>query len=123
MSRAVIVEDGTLFRQLVYETLRSRFPSIEIHDAEGEVEALEKIKTFLPDLVFIDILLREGNGLELTKKIKTDYPNITVVILTNYDLPEYREAALRFGADHFIPKDSFIGMINSIFSDKPTELS
>jgi CheY-like chemotaxis protein len=94
MARALIVEDGTLFRQLVYETLRSRFPSIEIHDAEGEVEALEKIKTFLPDLVFIDILLREGNGLELTKKIKTDYPNITVVILTNYDLPEYREAAL-----------------------------
>ncbi len=122
MLRALIVEDGALFRQLLWEVLNSRFPSIEIYEADAADEALEEVKSHQPDLIFIDIRLRGGNGLELTKKIKTDYPSTIVVILTNYDLPEYREAAFQYKADHFIPKDSFLGMINSVFSDLPMEL-
>lgn len=122
MLKVLIVEDGAIFRQLMHETLRSRFSSIEIYEAEGEDEALQKVETLVPDLVFIDIRLRQGNGLELTRKIKTDHPEVTAVILTNYDLPEYREAALQYKADHFIPKDSFIKMVNLILSDWPGDL-
>ena len=122
MLRALIVEDGALFRQLVWEVLNSRFPSIETYEADARDEAFEMVEAYHPDIVFIDIRLRDGNGLELTKKIKTEYPNTLVIILTNYDLPEYREAAFQYKADHFIPKDSFLGMMNSVFSDLPMEL-
>ena len=59
-----------------------------------------------PDIVFMDIQLPGENGLELTKKIKMIYPDVTVIILTGYDLPEYRQAARQSEADHFVSKDS-----------------
>jgi DNA-binding NarL/FixJ family response regulator len=47
------------------------------------------------------------NGLQLTKKIKKDFPSIHLAVLTSYDLPEYREAAVESGVDRFFVKSSF----------------
>jgi DNA-binding NarL/FixJ family response regulator len=119
MSRILIVEDGAIFRELLRTTLQSRFPSMEIFEVTNGKEALEQMEALLPELVFIDIRLPDMNGLELTSIIKTKHPETKVVILTNYDLPEYREAASNYKADHFIPKDTFMQMINSIFFQDP----
>jgi len=101
----LIVEDSTLFRQLFKETLHDRFPSVEIHEAVDGREALQKVEILRPDLIFMDIRLPGENGLELTKKIKARYPNIIIIIVTAYDLPEYREFSCRY-ADYFFSKDS-----------------
>jgi DNA-binding NarL/FixJ family response regulator len=87
--------------------------------AHGE-EAMQKIRALKPDAIFTDLRLPGENGLELTKKIKAEYPNIIVVIISNYDLPEYREAAYQCKADHFLSKDSFLKMINSILTGRKT---
>ena len=102
--KVLIVEDSTLFRQLLRETLHERFPSIEIYEAVDGKEAFQEIEASLPDLIFMDIRLPGENGIELTKKVKARYPNIIVVILTGYDLPEYREFACQY-ADYFFSKD------------------
>ena len=65
----------------------------------------KKLRLRVPDLIFMDIRLPGENGIELTKKIKARYPNIIVIILTGYDLPEYREVACQY-ADYFFSKDS-----------------
>jgi DNA-binding NarL/FixJ family response regulator len=104
-SKILIVEDSTLFRQLLKETLHDRFPSIKILEAVDGEEAIQEIETSRPDLIFMDIRLPRENGLELTKKVKARYPNIIVVILTGYDLPEYREFSCQY-ADYFFSKDS-----------------
>ena len=93
MQKILIVDDSTLFRITLKETLLSRFPSLTISEAEDGEEALRTIPAFLPDLIFMDIRLPNENGLELTRKIKGLYPHIKVVILTSYDLPEYQETA------------------------------
>jgi CheY-like chemotaxis protein len=103
--KVLIVEDSTLFRELFKETLHDRFPSVEIYEAVDGEEALLQVETFRPNLIFMDIRLRGENGLELTKKVKARYPNIIVIILTGYDLPEYRESSSRY-ADYFFSKDS-----------------
>jgi CheY-like chemotaxis protein len=103
--KVLIVEDSTLFRQLLKETLHDRFPSIGIDEATDGEEALRKVEAFLPDIIFMDIQLPGGNGLELTKRIKALHPNIIVIIITAYDLPEYREASRQY-ADYFFPKGS-----------------
>jgi DNA-binding NarL/FixJ family response regulator len=54
----------------------------------------------------MDIQLPGENVLSLTQKIKARYPRIIVVVVTTYDIPEYREAAFQYGADRFLPKDS-----------------
>jgi DNA-binding NarL/FixJ family response regulator len=79
-----------------------------IEEAGDGNEALRKVKDVLPDLVFMDIGLPGESGIEVTKKIKKDFPGITVIILTSYDLPEYRDAAFECGATCFITKDSLI---------------
>ena len=114
MKRILIVEDNAFFLRFLKETLFARFPPINILEAANGEEALKKIKTLAPDAILMDLRLPGENGLELTRKIKAQHPRITVVILTNYDLPEYREAAYQSGADHFLSKDPFLKMINSI---------
>jgi len=118
LKRILIVEDNPFFLQFLKETLHSRFPPIDILEAANGEEALQKIRTLPPDAIFMDLRLPGANGIELTRKIKTQYPDIVVVILTNYDLPEYREAAYQSGADHFLLKESFLKMINSISADR-----
>jgi len=104
--KTLIVEDSAIFRKLLKETLHSRFPSMEISEAENGKEALQKVKAFCPDLIFMDIKLPGENGLEVTAKIKAQCPDIIVIILTAYDIPEYREAAVQAKANYFLAKGS-----------------
>ena len=121
MKRILIVEDNVYFLQFLKETLHARLPSTDILEATNAEEALKKIETTSTDAIFTDLRLPGANGLELTQKIKARYPGVIVVILTNHDLHEYREAAYQFGADHFLSKDSFLKMINSISSNRPVD--
>lgn len=106
MLRVLIVEDIQVHREIIKGELRGRFPSLVIEEASTGEEAVKKINVFLPQLIFMDIGLPDANGLQLTQKIKADLPNIKIAILTVYDLPEYRQAARQYGADHFFVKDS-----------------
>jgi len=103
--KVLIVEDSTLFRQLFREMLQGHFPLIDIYEAIDGEEALRKIDNLSPNLIFMDIKLPGENGLELTKRVKARYPNMIVIILTGYDLPEYREVSSQY-ADYFFSKDS-----------------
>jgi len=108
--RILIVEDNGLFRQTLRGSLQMSFPGVAIDEATNGVEALQRVQAFFPDLILMDIRLPGESGLGLTQKIKAVYPDIIIFILTNYDIPEYREAAFRYGADRFILKESLRGM-------------
>ena len=123
MSRTLIVEDSAIYRKLLKETLWSRFPSMEIIEAENGEEAMQQISAHTPDLIFMDIKLPGENGLELTGKIKARYPDVAVIILTSYDSPEYREAAAQVKADHFLSKGSsskegILALVDSILAGR-----
>ncbi len=104
--KILIVEDNHSFRQFFKENLQPRFPSIEIFEAADGEKALRVVEAESPNLIFMDIQLPGENGLSLTQKIKARYPRIIVIVVTTYDIPEYREAAFRYGANRFVPKDS-----------------
>jgi DNA-binding NarL/FixJ family response regulator len=106
MLTPMIVEDNIPFREMFKGSLLSEFPSMEVIEAGNGEEAFKKLSSYSIDLIFMDIRLPGENGLELTRKIKGDYKNVTIAILTSYDLVEYREAAARCGADCFIVKGS-----------------
>ncbi len=122
MFKTMLVEDSPSFRKLLKDNLKNQFPSMDIIEAGDGVEAFQKMDSNLPNLIFMDIRLPGENGLELTRKIKADYPNIIIIIITNYDLPEYREAATRSKADYFFVKDSMatgiFKLVKSILLEK-----
>jgi DNA-binding NarL/FixJ family response regulator len=118
MCKTLIVEDNTTFRQMLKEILYSKFPTMNIAEEPDGNRLFLTIDAFHPQIVFMDIRLPGESGLELAKKIKKNYPDIVVVMLTSYDLPEYRQAALQSKADHFVTKDSptqdFVALVESI---------
>ncbi len=107
MLRTLIVEDSIPFRNMIKSELSSQFPSMEVIEAGSGEEAFERLGSDPVDFVFMDIGLPGQSGLEVAKRITADHPDTTITILTGYDLPEYREAAIRCGASCFIGKDSF----------------
>jgi YesN/AraC family two-component response regulator len=122
MVKILLVEDNASLRQSLKEIIHLQFTSMVIEEAAEGDEALRKVGTFLPNLIFMDIKLPGKSGLYLTKKIKKDHPEIIIVILTCYDSPEYRDAAFECGADRFIAKGALIwqeieALIRSISSD------
>jgi DNA-binding NarL/FixJ family response regulator len=106
MLTPMIVEDHIAFREMFKGNLLSQFPSMEVIEAGNGEEAFKKLASYPIDLIFMDIRLPGESGLELTRKIKAKYKDVTIAMLTSYDFPEYREAAARFGANCFITKDS-----------------
>lgn len=119
----MLVEDRFTIRELIKCNLEHQFSSMEIMEASDGIEALQKIGSHLPHLIFMDISLPGENGLNLTEKIKKNHPEIMVIILTGHDLPEYREAATRSKADYFLSKsattmDQFSDLVKLILSRK-----
>ena len=106
MLRVLLVEDNDVYRNALKENLSKHFPSMVIDEAVNSEEALQKTQVAAPGLMFIDIRLPGMNGLQLTQKIKKDFPNVRIAIVTGYDLPEYRHAALQSGADGLFVKES-----------------
>jgi len=122
MVKVLLVEDNASLRKSLKEILHLQFPSMVIEEAAEGNEAIRKVKTSFPDLIFMDIKLPGKSGLYLTKRIKKDHPEIIIAILTCYDSPGYRDAAFECGADRFIAKGALIwqeieALIRSISSD------
>ena len=123
MFRTMLVEDSPSIRQIVKDTLQDQFTSMSIIEASGGAEAFQKIDSQSPHLIFMDISLPGENGLELTEKIKVKYPDVIVIILTSHDSPQYREAAKRCKANHFLSKssitnDDFVKLVKLILLEK-----
>lgn len=100
----LIVEDNPSFRVSLKEILAARFPQMAVNEAGSSEEALERMESLRPDLMFVDIGLPGRNGLELTRQVRKHDTEVVIVILTNHDLPEFREAAYQYGADYFFSK-------------------
>lgn len=115
MLNILLVEDNILFRKTLSGLLRSRFPSIAVNEASDAQDALDKVSKLQPDIIFMDIHLLGETGLEITRKIRKLYDDIVIIVLTNHDLPEYRERAIRNGANGFLSKAS-TGCMEDILS-------
>ena len=121
MFRTLVVEDNIGFRDSLITLLGGSFSTMVFEKASSSEEALDKLHQFPPQLVFVDIHLPGQNGLQLSKTLRSKYKNAVIVILTNHDGPEYRQAASQSGADFFVSKGSFsvddiLGIARSVVS-------
>ena len=122
MFRILIVDPNDPFRRSLKKVLHNRFPLVDIKEAADGVEGLHKVEVFDPNLIFLEIHLPAESGLDLAGRIKAGHPDIIIVILTSYDLPEYKIAAENMGVEHMVPKDDWTGedmiaLVQSILSD------
>ena len=123
MLKVLIVEDNAAYRQSLRQLLAERFPAMQIAEAADARDALRHTLSRRFDLIFMDIRLPRGNGLALTKTIKTVFPAVVICVISSYAILEYREVALRNGADHFMVKGQLtgveiIGLVESLLQKK-----
>lgn len=102
--KVLIVDDNASYRQSLRELLSQQFEGIQILEAESPKEALDQLENTVPDLLLIDIDLAGQSGLELTRKVREELQDASIAVITNHDLPEFREAAQKSGANYFFSK-------------------
>lgn len=119
--RLLIVDDQPRARQGLAALLSIDFQQIEISEAADGKEALRQVETVYPDLVVMDLLMPEWDGIQTTRLIKALYPRTKIIIYSMY--PEYRTAALGAGADAFVikgePSESLVATIMDLLRSNP----
>ena len=104
MKRVLIVDDSKQVRERLISLL-SEYPTIRIVGQAGNGnEALDALDDQKPDTVVLDIRLPGRSGIQLLGDIRAAHPEITVIMLTNYDFEQYRKQCLQMGADYFFNK-------------------
>jgi DNA-binding NarL/FixJ family response regulator len=107
--RIVVVDDHPVVRLGLKQMLENE-PEFEIcGEAEGAPEALSVIDETCPDLVVVDISLKDGSGLSLIKQLTETDPSIKVLVSSMHDEKLFAERALRAGARGYINKEKAIG--------------
>ena len=98
----LIIDDEKDLCRLLGDTLSSHGYNVE--SANTKREAMSSLKSRLPDLVFLDLKLPDGDGLRLLSFIKKINPSTTVNIISAYGTEEVRDEARKLGAYGFIDK-------------------
>ncbi|MBD3415048.1 MAG: response regulator [Candidatus Aminicenantes bacterium] len=105
--KTLIADDSAAFRQLLVKFLNSQKSIEVVGEAENGHEAVEKAAKLKPDLILMDIRMPRMNGLKAMNQIN-GLKNTKVIVLTAFDIQEYREAAQEAGASAFVTKKSMV---------------
>lgn len=104
MIKVLIADDQKLLRQSL-KIILSTEKDIEITDAVSNGrEVIRSVRENMPDVILMDIRMPEMDGVQCTKIIKENYPQIKIIILTTFDDDEYVLSALRDGASGYLLK-------------------
>jgi YesN/AraC family two-component response regulator len=105
MFKLLIAEDEPLERMALRKIVNREFYNIDvIEDAKNGSEAIEKTKTYRPDIILMDIRMPETNGIEAQKKIIQFHPNVKSIILTAYSDFNYAQEAIKYGVADYLLK-------------------
>ena len=122
LTRVLLADDHALVRAGI-RALLEKIPSVEVVGEAGTGrEALELVRSKLPNIVLMDIAMTELGGLEALPRITKDFPSVKVIILSAHASEEYVIRALREGASGYMLKDSATSelelAINSVIQGK-----
>jgi two-component system, OmpR family, response regulator len=103
--RVLLVEDSAVLAGRIAELIR-RLPGVNLIDTVGtEAEAIERLAAAAPDVLILDLHLRLGSGFGVLRSLaRSGAQRPKVIVLTGFDLPEYRRQAEVFGVDAFLNK-------------------
>ena len=101
--KILIVDDNDLMRSLLRGILRSEECEV-VGEARNGIHALEIIERLPVDIVFLDVMMPEMDGLETLTNIKETRPEIAVIMITGNPSKENVEESIRGGASGFIIK-------------------
>lgn len=105
MNSILLVEDETIEREALKKIINENFDEVDfIDEAFNSEMAIQKINNHNFDLIFMDIKIPGINGLELSKYVKENYENTSIVITTAHDEFDFAHTAIKINVDDFLLK-------------------
>jgi len=103
--KVFLVEDAPLLRERLIALIESVGASTVGH-AEGAREAIDGILAASPDVVVLDLSLKEGTGFDVLRAVRKVAPDIAFYVLTNHPIESFRAVAIHLGARAFFDKST-----------------
>ena len=116
--KVLLVEDSKVLTERLTEAIR-QIPQVElIGTADTEAGALAVVKRDPVDVIILDLHLKQGTGFGVMRALAAAAaPKPRIIVLTNYDLPEYKNAAIALGATHFLDKARDYGRLPEVLHE------
>jgi DNA-binding NarL/FixJ family response regulator len=102
--RVLVADDCVVVRHHVASMITATGCVDHVAEADSGHGAVDGVRQHRPDVVVLDVQMKNGNGIEALAEIKREFPATHIIMLTNHADPVYKSACLRAGAEHFFDK-------------------
>ena len=125
MTRVYLVEDSPILTKLLLGLFEAEPGLVVVGHADTARAATAAIVEHDPDVVVLDLHLREGNGIDVIRALRQNERVPTCIVLTNHSGLPYRKAAMDAGAHHFFDKSaeipSMLGLLRTLVGSGHTK--
>ncbi len=115
--RVLLVEDSKVLTERLTEAIRQISDVELVGTADSEAGAVAAVNREAVDVLILDLHLRQGTGFGVMRALSASAVKPRIVVLTNYDLPEYKSAAIALGATHFLDKARDYGRLPEVLRE------
>ena len=115
--RVLLVEDSKVLTERLSEVISQSADVNLIGAVDNELDAVSRVKVDDVDVMILDLHLKQGTGFGVLRALAKTSFRPKVIILTNYDLPEYKSAAMALGARYFLDKARDYDRIPEVLSE------
>ena len=126
-TRTVVVDDHDISRLGLMAILEG-IPGVKVvAEASNAKGAIEAVRTYLPDLVLMDVRMPDTEGLAATRQICTRWPAVRVVMVSYWNVPEYKTEAFQAGATGYIskgaPRAEIVDEVDRVLRGEPARMT
>jgi DNA-binding NarL/FixJ family response regulator len=107
MVRVVIVDDQLPFRRAAQAVVESTDSFAVVGAFETAEQGMEAVEDLRPDLILMDVNLPGIDGVEASRRLRLQHPDVVVILLSSYDEAEFADLTQDCGAAAYVPKSAF----------------
>src|SRR6266511_2181668 len=112
-TRILVADDHPLFREGLVQLINRARDFCCCGETDNVASTQTAVTTLKPDLLVLDLRLRDGDGLELLKTLKMQFPKMPILVVSQHDETVYAERALRAGARGYVMKEEATDEVRS----------
>ena len=100
----VLIDDSLLVRERIANIISELHGVKVIGEAGNSLEAIEVVRKTKPDVVILDIKMPGESGVQVLRKLRNQFEELKIIMLTNYPYSQYKAECFKYGADYFLSK-------------------